>query len=70
MKFKKEFKVSEICDIKPDADSHKQILEMVSKRRPWRPSDSVKRHFIENIAEDPIHAAMYRARGEFFIKGY
>ena len=49
MEYKKEFKVSEITDIKPTKDSHRLILEMVSKRRPYRPSDFVKQYFIPDL---------------------
>ena len=71
MGYKKEFKVSDICPgIKPSENSHREIMEMVNKRRPYRPSDFVKHHFIENIAENPTQAAMYRARNESFIKTY
>ena len=49
MEYKKVFKVSEITDIKPGPNSHKEILEMVSKRRPYRPSDFKKQFFIPDL---------------------
>lgn len=52
MKYKKEFKVSEICPgIKPGPDSHRLILEMVSKRRPYRLSDFKKQYFIPDLRD-------------------
>ena len=71
MEYKKEFKVSEIfLGLKPGPNTHKEILEMVNQRRPYCPDDFKKHHFIENIAHNPAEAAMYKARNEFFIKGY
>ena len=52
MEYKKVFKVSEITDIKPGPNSHKEILEMVSKRRPYRPSDFKKQYFIPDLRDD------------------
>ncbi|MBO7042451.1 MAG: hypothetical protein J6W08_01130 [Alphaproteobacteria bacterium] len=51
MEYKKEFKVSEICPpwIKPGPNTHQEILKMVSKRRPYRPSDFVKQYFIPDL---------------------
>lgn len=70
MEYKKEWNVSDFTDIKPTENSHKEIMKMVNTRRPYSPSDYVKRHFIENIANNPAQAAMYRAHNEFFTKGY
>ena len=48
-KYKTTFKVSAITDIKPGPNSHKEIMEMVSKRRPYRLSDFKKQYFIPNL---------------------
>jgi hypothetical protein len=60
--------VTDKYDLTPEA--YLEIYRMVNRRRPWDPSDSVKHHFFENIAENPAEAAMYKACGEYFIKGY
>ena len=50
MEYKKTFKVSEITTLyKPTKNSHKEILKMVSKRRPYRPSDFKKQYFIPDL---------------------
>lgn len=50
MEYKKTFKVSEITTLyKPTKNSHKEILKMVSKRRPYRPSDFKKQFFIPDL---------------------
>ena len=46
MEYKKVFKVSEITDIKPGPNSHKEIMEMVSQRRPYCLNDFKKQYFI------------------------
>ena len=52
MEYKKEFKCSPICPgLRPTKTSHKQIMEMVSKRRPYRPSDFKKQTFIPDLRE-------------------
>ena len=50
MEYKKKFVVSEITKrYKPTEDSHREILEMVSKRRPYCPSDFKKQYFIPDL---------------------
>jgi len=50
MEYKKEFKCSPICPgLKPTKTSHKEIMEMVSKRRPYRLSDFKKQYFIPDL---------------------
>jgi hypothetical protein len=56
--------------VKPTKESFREIAAILNEPRPYRSSDSLKHHFIENIANNPAEAAMYKARGEFFIKGY
>lgn len=51
MEYKKEFKVSEICPgLKPTATTHKEILKMVSERRPYCLNDFKKQYFIPNLS--------------------
>ena len=50
MEYKKEFKCSPICPgLKPGPNTHKEIMEMVSKRRPYCPNDFKKQSFIPNL---------------------
>jgi hypothetical protein len=49
MEYKKVFKVSEITDIKPGPNSHKEILKMVNKRRPYCLFDFKMQYFIPNL---------------------
>lgn len=49
MEYKKEFKVSEITNIKPGPNSHKEILEMVNERRPYSLLDFKMQYFIPNL---------------------
>ncbi len=51
MEYKKVFKVSEITDIKPGPNSHKEIMEMVSRRRPYCLNDFKKQYFIPDLRE-------------------
>lgn len=54
----------------PRRRSMRMVQHILNIPRPYRSSDSYRRHFIENIAVNPEQAAMYRARSEFFIKAY
>jgi hypothetical protein len=51
-------------------EEFKEFQKVMNQHRPYCASDFVKHHFIENIAENPTQAAIYRARNEYFIKGY
>ena len=51
MEYKKVFKVSEFTDIKPGSNSHKEIMEMVSRRRPYCLNDFKKQYFIPDLRE-------------------
>lgn len=55
MDYKKEFKVSEITDIKPTANSHKEIYEMVKKAQehiPYAPWQFKPDYFIPDLSDD------------------
>lgn len=54
----------------PRRRSMRTVHHILSVPRVYRSSDSYRHHFIDNIADNPEQAAMYRARGEFFIKAY
>ena len=54
----------------PRRRSMRKVQHILNIPRPYRSSDSYRRHFIENIADNPEQAAMYRARSQFFIKAY
>ena len=56
------------CKLTPEAAA--EVYKMVNRRRPYQPSDFVKHHFIEDIADNPAEAAICYARNEFLIKGY
>ena len=51
-------------------EEFQEFQKIVNQHRPYCSADFNKHHFIENIANNPAEAAMYRARNEFFIKGY
>ena len=55
---------------RPTKESFREICEKLNEPRSYRSSDSLKHHFIENIADSPEEAAKYRARHEFYIKSY
>ena len=55
---------------RPTKESFREICEKLNEPRSFRSSDTLKHHFIENIAESPEEAAKYRARHEFYIKSY
>lgn len=66
IQYKKEFKVSEICTyIKPTKDSHRLILEMVSERRPYRPSDFKPQSFIPDL--DGVDFKKYKKNTQSII---
>ena len=68
---KSDFYVRNITDLyKPTPEDYAEVHKMVNRRRPYQPSDFVKHHFIEDIADNPAEAAICAARNEFFIKGY
>ncbi len=51
-------------------EEFQEFQKIVNQRRPYCSADFQEHHFIENIANSPAQAAMYRACNEFFIKGY
>lgn len=55
MEYKKEFKVSEITDIKPSKNSHKEIYEWVKKKMenlPYAPWQLKPDSFIPDLSDD------------------